>query len=106
MNPTLKDQWYTEAWAADEDKKSWIPTVTKLVKELWLEEYKGKFSATTKTALRSSTAPRKEKAFAAVKNHKRLKLHHNVPPEEPSIDLLEEFLKTNVIHLAWRRRAF
>ncbi|XP_044715184.1 uncharacterized protein HRG_11161 [Hirsutella rhossiliensis] len=79
LNPTLKCQWYNETWA-DEQKRAWIPDVTKLVRELWLDE--------------------KEKAFAAVKSHKRLKLRHEVVSTDlPAIDLLDQFLETDVIRL-------
>ncbi|KJZ69655.1 hypothetical protein HIM_10950 [Hirsutella minnesotensis 3608] len=42
----------------------------------------------------------KEKAFAAVKSHKRLKLRHEVGSTDlPAIDLLDQFLETDVIRL-------
>ena len=43
----------------------------------------------------------KEKAFTAVRNHKRLKTSHNIDTESAisSINLYDEFIATNVIRL-------
>ncbi|GKU09514.1 unnamed protein product, partial [Fusarium langsethiae] len=104
LNPTLKNQWYIETWT-DEEKKSWIPSVTKLVRGLWLEEYRGRHS-TKHTSVSASFCPtlpapvRKEKAFVAVKSHKRLKLRHEaLATDPPAVDLLDQFLETDVIRL-------
>ncbi|XP_044721769.1 Ribonuclease H-like protein [Hirsutella rhossiliensis] len=104
LNPTLKSQWYVEAWT-DEEKRLWIPGVTRLVRELWLEEYRGRHS-TKQASVSASPGPtssvsvRKEKPFAAVKSHKRLKLRHEVGSTDlPAIDLLDQFLETDVIRL-------
>jgi hypothetical protein len=74
LNLSLKNQWYLETWT-DEEKKSWIPTLMKLVRELWLEEYRRRYSKKHASVFASlcSTLPalvRKEKAFVAVKSHK------------------------------------
>ncbi|KJZ68940.1 hypothetical protein HIM_08228 [Hirsutella minnesotensis 3608] len=104
LNPTLKCQWYNETWT-DEQKRAWIPDVTKLVRELWLDEYRGRHSrkmasVSASSAPASSVPIRKEKAFAAVKSHKRLKLRHEVVSTDlPAIDLLDQFLETDVIRL-------
>ncbi|EXA30088.1 hypothetical protein FOVG_18501 [Fusarium oxysporum f. sp. pisi HDV247] len=43
---------------------------------------------------------RKEKAFVAVKSHKRLKLRHEaLATDPPAVDLLDQFLETDVIRL-------
>ncbi|KAF9766963.1 hypothetical protein IL306_000532, partial [Fusarium sp. DS 682] len=104
LNPTLKNQWYIETWT-DEEKKSGIPSVTKLVRGLWLEEYRGRHS-TKHTSVSASFCPtlpapvRKEKAFVAVKSHKRLKLRHEaLTTDPPAVDLLDQFLETDVIRL-------
>ncbi|KJZ68504.1 hypothetical protein HIM_12105 [Hirsutella minnesotensis 3608] len=94
LNPTLKCQWYKETWT-DEQKRAWIPDVTKLVRELWLDEYRGRHSrkmasVSASSAPTSSVPIRKEKAFAAVKSHKRLKLRHEVGSTDlRTIDLLD-----------------
>jgi hypothetical protein len=104
LNSTLKGQWYVETWT-DETKRLWIPGVTRLVKELWLEEYRGRrsikpVSASTSVAPTSSASVRKEKAFVAVKSHKRLKLRHETRATDVSaMDLLDQFLGTDVIPL-------
>ncbi|KAL6405977.1 HAT domain-containing protein [Ilyonectria robusta] len=104
LNPTLKNQWYIETWT-DEEKKSWIPSVTKLVRGLWLEEYRGRHSTehASDSASFCPTLPapvRKEKAFVAVKSHKRLKLRHEaLATDPPAVDLLDQFLETDVIRL-------
>jgi len=33
LDPILKKEWHREAWADDEDKRAWIPSVMKLVRE-------------------------------------------------------------------------
>ena len=76
-----------------------------LVKEFWLEEYRGQYSTKQNPGLATSaptsaTSAKKEKAFAAVKSHKRLKLRHEVlTTEAPAIDLLDQFLETDVVRL-------
>jgi len=106
LNPTLKNEWYNETWSDHEDKRAWIPSVTKLVREFWLEEYKGKYSVKQVRASDSISRPalstsRKEKAFAAVKNHKRLKIRHDpqTQHETPAVDLFDQFVETDVIQL-------
>ena len=105
LNPTLKHEWYNEAWP-DEDKRLWIPAVTNLVREFWLEEYKGKYSvehfrASDSISRPALSTPPKEKAFAAVKNHKRLKIRGDpqTQPETPAVDLFDQFVETDVIQL-------
>jgi hypothetical protein len=102
LNPTLKHQWYVETWT-DEVKRPWILTVKELVKEFWLEEYRGRYStkqASATPALTPAVPAKKEKASAAIKSHKRLKLRHEASaPEIPAIDLLDQFLEKDVIRL-------
>ena len=102
LNPTLKTQWFHDYWSTLGDKQGWIKPAIDSVKEFWLEEYKGSFSKgpTSSSAIRTAP-PLKEKAFAGVRSHKRLKTHHVVEsePAEFSVDLLDEFIATDVIRL-------
>lgn len=51
-------------------------------------------------ALTPAVPAKKEKASAAIKSHKRLKLRHEASaPEIPAIDLLDQFLEKDVIRL-------
>ncbi|KAM5529351.1 transposase-like protein [Fusarium oxysporum f. sp. phaseoli] len=104
LNPTLKNQWYIETWT-DEEKKSWIPSVTKLVRGALARRVSGKtfYKAYVSSASFCPTLPapvRKEKAFVAVKSHKRLKLRHEaLATDPPAVDLHDQFLETDVIRL-------
>jgi len=80
-------------------------TASKAVKELWLEEYKGKYSVQHSVA--NSTlkpaAPRKEKAFTLVRNHKHLKISYWSSESQSgisSIDLYDQYIETDIIPLA------
>ncbi|OBS15714.1 hypothetical protein FPOA_13497 [Fusarium poae] len=89
--------------AISNDKRAWIQAAVGAVKELWVDEYKGKFAygAPVPTHVFKSPEP-KEKSFTSVRNHKRLKLRHTDPhssPELPSTDHYNEFITTNVIGL-------
>ena len=78
LNPILKHEWYKKVQSNDEEKQPWIMTASKAVKELQLEEYKGKYSVQHLVA-NSTPKPvvlRKEKAFTSVRNHKYLKISY------------------------------
>ncbi|OBS16824.1 hypothetical protein FPOA_12593 [Fusarium poae] len=103
LNPSLKNQWYYQVWNGSDDKRAWIQAAVGAVKELWVDEYKGKFAhgAPVPTHVFKSPEP-KEKPFTSVRNHKRLKLRHTDPhssPELPSTDHYNEFITTDVIDL-------
>ncbi|KAM5529528.1 transposase-like protein [Fusarium oxysporum f. sp. phaseoli] len=103
LNPSLKNQWYYQVWNGSDDKRAWIQAAVGAVKELWVDEYKGKFAhgAPVPTHVFKSPEP-KEKSFTSVRNHKRLKLRHFDPhssPELPSTDHYNEFITTDVIGL-------
>ncbi|OBS15084.1 hypothetical protein FPOA_14096 [Fusarium poae] len=103
LNPSLKNQWYYQVWNGSDDKRAWIQAAVGAVKELWVDEYKGKFAhgAPVPTHVFKSPEP-KEKPFTSVRNHKRLKLRHTDPhssPELPSTDHYNEFITTDVIGL-------
>ncbi|OBS15181.1 hypothetical protein FPOA_13923 [Fusarium poae] len=103
LNPSLKNQWYYQVWNGSDDKRAWIQAAVGAVKELWVDEYKGKFAhgAPVPTHVFKSPEP-KEKSFTSVRNHKRLKLRHTDPhssPELPSTDHYNEFITTDVIGL-------
>ncbi|RYC79974.1 hypothetical protein BFJ63_vAg17148 [Fusarium oxysporum f. sp. narcissi] len=72
---------------------------------VWLEEYRGRHY-TKQASVSASFCPtlpapvRKEKAFVAVKSHKRLKLRHEaLATDPPAVDLLDQFLETDVMRL-------
>jgi hypothetical protein len=93
-----------------------------LCKELWVDEYKGKFVLKYKPQQSSGSNPflfhqfahgapvptrvfeapePKEKSFTSVRNHKGLKLRHLDPhssPELPSTDHYKEFIKLQYHH--------
>ncbi|KAG7413394.1 putative AC transposase [Fusarium oxysporum f. sp. raphani] len=103
LNPSLKNQWYYQVWNGSDDKRAWIQAAVRAVKELWVDEYKGKFAhgAPVPTHVFKSPEP-KEKSFTSVRNHKRLKLRHFDPhssPELPLTDHYNEFITTDVIGL-------
>lgn len=103
LNPTLKNQWYHQVWNSSDDKRAWIQAAAGAVKEFWIDEYRGKFAGGAPVPSHVSKAPElKEKSFASIRNHKRLKLHHHDPklsPELPSIDHYDEFITTDIIAL-------
>ena len=80
-------------------------TASKAVKELWLEEYKGKYSVQCSVAdsTPKPAAPRKEKAFTSVRNYKCLKISHRPSKSQSgisSIDLYDQYIETDIIPLA------
>ncbi|KAJ6785140.1 hypothetical protein PWT90_08160 [Aphanocladium album] len=102
LNPTLKHEWYKEVWSGDERKRPWIVTASTAVKELWLEEYKDKYSVKQPlpTGIPSTPTPRKDKPFASVRNHKRLKIsHQSSQPQAQGPDSLDQFIETDIIPL-------
>jgi cation transport regulator ChaB len=103
LNPSLKNQWYYQVWNDSDDKRAWIQAAVGAVKELWVDEYKGKFAHGAPVPTHVFKAPEpKEKSFTSVRNHKRLKLRHFDPhssPEMPSTDHYNEFITTDVIGL-------
>src|SRR5438876_9591833 len=79
-------------------------TASKAVKELWYEEYKGKYSVQHLVAdsTPKPAAPRKEKAFTSVRNHKHLKISHQPLESQSSIssiDLYDQYIETDIIPL-------
>ncbi len=102
LNPTLKHEWYKEAWSDREEKRPWIVTASAAVKELWLEEYKGKYSVRQpfQSNVPSMSTPQKDKPFTSVRNHKRLKISHQSPrPQAQGPDPLDQFIETDIIPL-------
>jgi hypothetical protein len=103
LNPTLKNQWYHQVWNESDDKRAWIQAAVGAVKELWIEEYRGKFAGGAPVPTHISKAPElKEKSFTSVRNHKRLKLRQSdakLSHELPSVDHYNEFITADVIGL-------
>jgi hAT family C-terminal dimerisation region len=104
LDPTLKHEWYKQHWSDDEKKQDWIISATNAVKELWLEEYKGKYSGNQLGVSNgipiSKVGPLKEKSFTSFRSIKRLKVNHQTSdPEPPIVDSLDQFIETDVIPL-------
>jgi 3-methyladenine DNA glycosylase AlkD len=61
MQPAIRLLWFTDNWqeSGDGEKQKWYMTTTTAVKELWLDEYKGKFELPT--ADHSTAATPKER---------------------------------------------
>jgi hypothetical protein len=102
LNPTLKNQWYADVWDENENKRPWIKTATDVIKELWIDEYKGKFAAGIATFnYVFRTTPLKEKAFIFIRNYKRFKLRYQSEFTAEAaiffIDYYNEFITTDVI---------
>jgi len=103
LNPTLKNKWFEKVWLDHEEKKPWISTASKAVKELWLDEYKGKYSTKrcTSDSILKPVPPRKEKLYTSVRDYKRLKTNHQPSePETPTIDHFDQYIETDIIPLA------
>ena len=65
LNPTLKNEWYKQAWLDHYEKRDWINTAIDAVKGLWLEEYRGRYSSGPRSSLYSTSQIQgeREKAF-------------------------------------------
>lgn len=103
LNPTLKHEWYNKAWSDHEEKRPWVERASAAVKELWLDEYKGKYSAKqpSPSGVLSTATPQKDKAFTSVRNYKRLKTSHQPSrPQANGIDPLDQFMETDIIPLS------
>jgi hypothetical protein len=94
LNPTLKNEWYKQAWLENNEKRDWIDTAIDAAKELWLEEYRGRYSSGPQIQ------GEREKALTSARNHKRLKISHRL--EEPlpvdmhmETDIPPPWVKTN-----------
>ena len=103
LNPTLKNQWYSQVWNGNDDKRPWIQVAADAVREFWIDEYRGKFAGGVATPSHVSKAPvLNEKSFTSIRNHKRLKLRHPEPEpslDAPTIDHYNEFISTDIIPL-------
>jgi hypothetical protein len=103
LNPTLKNQWYYQAWNGSNDKRPWIQAAIDAVREFWVDEYRGKFAEGAPIPSHVSKAPvLNEKSFTSIRNHKRLKLRHPEPEPSldiPTIDYYNEFVSSDVIPL-------
>ncbi|KAK8912230.1 hypothetical protein VCV18_012721 [Metarhizium anisopliae] len=103
LNPTLKHEWYNKAWSGHDEKRPWIVSASTAVQELWLDEYKGKYSVKQlfPSGVLSPSAPQKDKAFTSVRNHKRLKIsHQSSRPQANGVDPLDQFIETDIIPLS------
>lgn len=103
LNPTLKHEWYNKAWSDHDEKRPWIVSASTAVKELWLDEYRGKYSVKQRfpSGVLSTSAPQKDKAFTSVRNHKRLKISHQPSrPQANGVDPLDQFIETDIIPLS------
>lgn len=90
LNPTLKMQWFKEAWRMDE-QQSWILMVEQKVKQLWRQQYKHTTTA-TRTRPRDTLAAADETAFDRFKSAKRLKTDSSVLSIS---DELEDYLSVD-----------
>jgi hypothetical protein len=73
LQPSRKLNWITESWATNPEKQAWLSKPKAAVRELWEEEYKGKY------ALKSVDKPSEERPrhsddeFGALHEHARIK---------------------------------
>ncbi|KAK2470381.1 hypothetical protein H9L39_17998 [Fusarium oxysporum f. sp. albedinis] len=67
LNPSLKNQWYYQVWNDSDDKRARIQAAVGAVKELWVDEYKGKFAHGAPVPTHVFKAPEpKEKSFTSL----------------------------------------
>lgn len=95
MNPTLKTAWFKEHWGDHPIRSTWLKdNVLLALKEVWLEEYKGKSSGSPISTTRQRS--RSPKRYTSCREHKRLKLNPNPDPVASGPDELDEYLATNI----------
>ena len=102
LNPTLKNEWYKQAWLDHYEKRDWINTAIDAVKGLWLEEYRGRYSSGPRSSLYSTSQIQgeREKAFTSARNHKRLRLKTSHRPEELlPVDMHDQYMETDILPL-------
>ena len=101
MNPTLKTIWFQQHWCDHPIRSTWLrDNVLPVIKEMWLQEYKGKSSTLMPTSTQTSTPhSQAPKYYISCREHKRLKLHLNpdtsAATEGP--DELDEYLSTDIL---------
>lgn len=105
LNPTLKLELFRQWWYAHPEKGLWLELCRRMVKELWLEEYKGQYSKPA-AALSDDNGPapqiidsvvKAKNAFTSLKAHKRLKLTNPMEIPRAEFDELEQYLETNLV---------
>jgi len=100
MNPTIKTAWFQERWGGDPIRSTWLTsTVLPALKEVWLQEYKGKSLSPSPTATPRYHRSQSPKRYTSCREHKRFKLNH-VPTSGNSVsgpDELDEYLATNIL---------
>src|SRR5271156_3547591 len=100
MNPTMKTAWFQERRGDHPIRSTWLrDNVLPALKEVWLQEYRGKSSSTlpAPTSEPHHHRSRSPKRYTSCREHKRFKLSHVREPGFSGPDELDEYLATNVL---------
>jgi hypothetical protein len=100
MNPTLKTVWFKQRWDDHPIRSTWLKqNVLPVIKEMWLQEYKGKSFISAPASIPISTPhSQTPKHYISCREHKRLKLNPN--PDVSALDGpdgLDEYLSTDIL---------
>ena len=100
LNPTFKWSWFEDRWSDDPTKKCWLEGgrgkkdtgVKGLVRELWEEEYKGRYGPVPVMSARIPLRPKNpDDRFGGLHRHKRL----GPQPRVVSTDRYLAFISTD-----------
>jgi hypothetical protein len=98
MNPTIKTVWFQERWGDHPIRSSWLRNnVLPGLKEVWLQEYKGKSSSSSLIGTPCYDRSQSPKRYTSCREHKRLKLNYYPETSLYGPDVLDEYLTTNVL---------
>ena len=94
----MKTAWFQERWGDHPIRSTWLRNnVLPGLKEVWLQEYKGKSSSPSSIGTPRHDRSQSPKRYTSCREHKRLKLNYNPEPSLSGPDDLEEYLATNVL---------
>jgi hypothetical protein len=101
MNPTLKTAWFQHRWGDHTIKSTWLKNnILPVIRELWLQEYKGKSSASIPTSTPASIPhSQSPKYYVSCREHKRLRLTRSPDASTATSgpDELDEYLSTDIL---------
>ena len=96
-NPTLKTAWFQQRWGDHPIRSTWLKNnVLPALKEVWLQEYKGRSSPQSPISTLYHQRSRSPRRYTSCREHKRLKLNLTPEPTPSAPDELEEYLNTNL----------
>ena len=97
MNPTMKSAWFQEHWGDHPIRSTWLKkNVLPVLKEVWLQEYKGKSLSSSPTTISRDRRSQSPKRYTSCREHKRVKLSQ-ASTSLSETDELDEYLTTDIL---------